>query len=339
MSRLAVSATPDLLDIVEVGYRVELSAQEWLEQLAHTVRPHLDEGFGLAAFEFFRPEGAAPQLLQSRHFGIPEQLAEIYPKVFETMDPEIRLRPFQMGPCVTGSQMMGMREEFREQPHMRAHVHRFGMFDSIWITAVEPGGHGCGFHAGRAKIRWATPSQSRRWGRIAAHLSTALRLRQRLAATGGAVPDAVLDPTGKVQDASGEAKTKQAREQLRRAVVALEEARGPLRSSGPDQSLAGWRALVSGRWSLLDQVDHDGRRYLVARQNEPEARGPAALTVREKQVLGYAKLGHHNKLIAYELGIADSTVRVLIARAAAKLGVGSRAALLRLLSSARAAGG
>jgi DNA-binding CsgD family transcriptional regulator len=49
-------------------------------------------------------------------------------------------------------------------------------------------------------------------------------------------------------------------------------------------------------------------------------------------VLQCAKLGHHNKLIAYELGIADSTVRVLITRAARKLGVRGREDLLRAFS-------
>jgi DNA-binding CsgD family transcriptional regulator len=90
---------------------------------------------------------------------------------------------------------------------------------------------------------------------------------------------------------------------------------------------------VAGRWSLVDQFERDGRRYIVAHENVPRARGPVALTEREKQILAYAVLGHHNKLIAYELGIADSTVRVLMARAAAKLGVRTRADLLRAFAS------
>jgi DNA-binding CsgD family transcriptional regulator len=69
--------------------------------------------------------------------------------------------------------------------------------------------------------------------------------------------------------------------------------------------------------------------YIVARENVPTPSGPAALTERERQVLRWAKLGHHNKLIAYELGISDSTVRFLITRAAAKLGVHDRVDVLR----------
>jgi DNA-binding CsgD family transcriptional regulator len=251
------------------------------------------------------------------------------------MDPEIRERPFQLGPCVTGSQLMGMRREFRKQPHMKRYVQQFGMYDSIWITAAEPSGLGCGFHAGRAKIAWATPSELHRWGRLAAHISTALRLRVALcdgrARHSLPAPEAVIDPEGKIHHASGAANTNSAREKLRHSVLMLERLRRDTRATDPTAALLDWKALVAGRWSLVDQIDADGRRYIIARQNDPVAPGPETLTAREKQVAGFAKLGHHNKLIAYELGIADSTVRVLLARAAAKLGVGSRDELVRAM--------
>ena len=321
------AAIPPLLDIVEAAYQVEKPDKQWLEGLAVVARPHLDEGFGLAAFEYYKPEGALPEIVQHFHLGIPEKLEAIYHTVFHTMDPEIRLRPFRLGPCISGSQLMGMRAaDFKEQPHMKRFVQNFGMYDSIWITAAEPTGYGIGFHAGRGKIGWATPTQVERWGRIGAHLSSAVRLRRLLSTVVASKkpPEAILDPTGKVHDASGPASTSAARELLRRAVVSLEQSRGPLRSTNPDKSLAMRKALVGGRWSLIDQVDLDNRRYIVARENEPVAPGPESLTPREKQILGYAKLGHHNKLIAYELGIADSTVRVLLARAAGKIGVRTR---------------
>jgi DNA-binding CsgD family transcriptional regulator len=324
----------DLLEIVEAGYEVDASDEDWVKQLAAKARPHVDQGFGLAAFEYYMPEGQLPQMVQSYHLGIPDNLAAIYSRIFDTMPPDIRIRPFRMGPCIAGSQMMGKREkEFLEEPHMKRFAQTYGVFDSLWITAMEPTGRGCGFHSSRPKVAWATPSQIQRWGRVAGHLSTAVRLRYRMktlrANNANLTPDAVLDPNGKVHHASGDASMGTALDQLRSAVRVLEKSRGPMRLKEPDKSLAGWKALVSGRWSLIDQIENDGRRYIVARENEPLAPGPDALTAREKQVIGYAKLGHHNKLIAYELGIADSTVRVLLARAAAKLGVRTRDDLLR----------
>jgi DNA-binding CsgD family transcriptional regulator len=324
----------DFLDIVDAAYKVDISDAQWLRELAHAARPRLDHGFGVAVFEFFKPEGAQPTIVQRFHLGIPSELEAIYQTIFAKMDPAIRLRPFRLGPCITGSELMGMHDQFRNEPHMKKFVHRFGMYDSIWITAAEPSGRGVGFHAGRPHVEWASVTEKRRWGRVAAHLSTAVRLRHALRARdprhAGEAGEAVLDPDGRVHDASGTARTPAARELLRRAVLALEASRGALRNADPDASLEARRALVGARWSLLDRLEFDGRRYIVARENPPGAPGPEALSARERQVLAYAKLGHHNKLIAYELGIADSTVRVLLARAAAKLGVRTRRELLRV---------
>jgi DNA-binding CsgD family transcriptional regulator len=53
-----------------------------------------------------------------------------------------------------------------------------------------------------------------------------------------------------------------------------------------------------------------------------------ALTERERQVVLQATLGFTNKEIAYALGVSASTVRVLMARAAGRIGVRTRAELL-----------
>jgi DNA-binding CsgD family transcriptional regulator len=324
----------DFMDLVDAAYKLDVPDVQWLQELARAALPHLNQGFGVAAFEYFKPAGAQPTVVQRYYLEIPDDLERVYQTVFAQMDPQIRLRPFRLGPCITGSQLMNQREEFRNEPHMKKHVHRFGMYDSIWITAAEPSGYGVGFHAGRPSVAWATATEKRRWGRVAAHLSTAVRLRHLLRSRdpryAGESGEAVLDPEGRIHDASGLARTPPAQELLRRAVLALEEARGPLRKTDPDVSLENRRALVGARWSLLDHVELDGKRYIVARENSPGAPGPEALSARERQVVAYAKLGHHNKLIAYELGIADSTVRVLLSRAAQKLGVRSRSELLRV---------
>lgn len=52
------------------------------------------------------------------------------------------------------------------------------------------------------------------------------------------------------------------------------------------------------------------------------------MTARERDVLARALRGSDNKVIAYDLGVAHSTVRVLMARAAVKLGARSRPELL-----------
>jgi DNA-binding CsgD family transcriptional regulator len=53
------------------------------------------------------------------------------------------------------------------------------------------------------------------------------------------------------------------------------------------------------------------------------------LSERERQAVALAAIGHANKLIAYDLGIAATTVAELLKRAAVKLGAESRVALIR----------
>ena len=119
-----------------------------------------------------------------------------------------------------------------------------------------------------------------------------------------------------------------AREALRDAVRRIDRARGKMRRADPGHAVEEWRGLVAARWSLVEHFESDGRRYLVARRNDPDAAGPDSLTRRERQVLGYATLGHSNKLIAYELGISASTVGVLLLRAARKLKAHGRAEVI-----------
>ncbi len=110
-------------------------------------------------------------------------------------------------------------------------------------------------------------------------------------------------------------------------------ARGRARHEQPAPALDAWKALVAGRWSLREQLDTDGKTFIHALANAPSLAGPSALSAREQQVASLAALGRSNKLIAYELGLAHATVRVLMARAAKKLGARSRAELIERLAA------
>jgi DNA-binding NarL/FixJ family response regulator len=142
--------------------------------------------------------------------------------------------------------------------------------------------------------------------------------------------DAVISAAGKVEHARGDAQLAPMRAALTRAVQQIERARGPLRAHDADAAIEAWRPLIDARYSLVDHFDSDGRRYLVAVRNDPAAPGPEVLTDRERQVVAAAATGRSNKLIAYELGLGDSTVRVLLSRAAKRLGVGRRRELVAL---------
>jgi len=71
--------------------------------------------------------------------------------------------------------------------------------------------------------------------------------------------------------------------------------------------------LLRGRWRVVERFARDGRQYAVVVREERVTEG-RALSVREAEVLGRAMAGQSYKVISYELGLAWSTVRVLMHR-------------------------
>ncbi|MFO0735446.1 MAG: LuxR C-terminal-related transcriptional regulator [Labilithrix sp.] len=110
---------------------------------------------------------------------------------------------------------------------------------------------------------------------------------------------------------------------------------GSLEKEDAAGALRAWRGLLAGRWSLVDQFDRAGRRFLVARPTEPTEQAAAALSAREQQVVVYASLAQSNKAIALELGLSEATVSEHLHAAARKLGVRSRLELVRLFAMAQ----
>ena len=170
-----------------------------------------------------------------------------------------------------------------------------------------------------------SPRTANLWHRLAAHISAGNRLRKALGTLAfekidpTARAEAVLAPNGKIENATGPAEPRAARDALRDALVRIDAARSE--RDNPERSVELWRGLVAGRWSLVEHFERDGRRYYLAHKNDPELAQDRTLTSRERQVLGYAELGHSNKLIAYELGLSTTTISTILIRAKKKLGM------------------
>lgn len=175
--------------------------------------------------------------------------------------------------------------------------------------------------------------------RIAAHLAAAARLR--LHASDLDTAEAILDPQGRLQHASADPLAVSHRKDLARAVHRIERARTRTLRHDPEQSLELWQALVEGHWSVVDHVDTDGKRLIVARRNEPLDRTSKAISDGRRQVLALASLGYSNKLIAYELGLSPAAVSGHLKRGLAQLGLNSRQELIALTKQGHqpAAGG
>ncbi|MHB8817260.1 MAG: helix-turn-helix transcriptional regulator, partial [Steroidobacteraceae bacterium] len=201
--------------------------------------------------------------------------------------------------------------------------------DGIGVVADDGGGRFATFFAPMAFVGTLPPRVARDLECVAVHISAGWRLRRSLRRTA-----AVMTSSGKVLHAEGEAQSASARDILRDAARAVDRARGALRQTDPSEALALWRALAGGRWSIVDQFESDGKRFLVAHENAPSPPGPAALDARERQVLTFTAMGHSLKLMAYELGLSLSTVSEIRADAMRKMRLKSRADVVRLLAGA-----
>jgi DNA-binding CsgD family transcriptional regulator len=195
--------------------------------------------------------------------------------------------------------------------------------DALGVLAGEPSGFGCLLMTTSSEPIGLTPREIRLLTHVAAHLTHGYRL---LRGRREAAVDAVLDPGGQLLHAEEGAASGESRAALALAVRRIDRAR--LRRTAPDEAVALWRGLVSGRWSLVDHVDSDGRRFVFARRNPPDVRAWSSLTEREKQIVAYAAHGHSQKLIAYALGVSRSNVAAHLGSVARKVGARSRVALL-----------
>jgi DNA-binding CsgD family transcriptional regulator len=214
-------------------------------------------------------------------------------------------------------------------PASAQYYRRRGIVDGLGINGLDPTRRGCCVVLFFGTAGRIDEPDRQRWSRAATHLAAGYRLRRRLERSNdGADVEAVLTPNGRVEHATGEARATSARTVLRDAVVCIEQARRAQGGERGDAALDDWRGLTAARWSLVEQIEHDGRRYLLARRNDVDSPGPAALSPRERQVLAFAALGRTNKVIAYDLGLAVSTVGVLVSRAMRKLEVRTRAAAI-----------
>jgi DNA-binding CsgD family transcriptional regulator len=176
-----------------------------------------------------------------------------------------------------------------------------------------------------------TPATARTWDRLATHLAAATRLRYgEIDAVEG-----VLSPDGTVLHAEGPARGAASREALGRAVVAIDRARRDRTRTDPQTLLEAWRAIVERRWSLVDVVESDGRRFMLARVNPPESAPDADLTPREREVAALVAQGVPQKSIGYELELSPSTVAFHVRNIGKKRGAASSTALVGALAKGR----
>jgi DNA-binding CsgD family transcriptional regulator len=324
----------DAISIVEAAYDCESDICGWLGRLSSQAAPRMNRGFGIGV-ALYEP-GIAPDWMplatrysNEKIFSAMMRMCLQFPAVFHRLNSV-------MSHVGTVTEILKMTSaEATSWPPFVEYMHPLGIRDVAGIIARDPSGHAIVFHVPTPDLRRPTRREAATWSRIAAHVSAGARLRRALPGQKDDVAgsaDAVLSPSGSIAHAELPAQSPRARESLRQAAKAIDRARSKARSN-EDEALDLWQGLVAGGWSLVDQFDSDGRRFLVARKNDPEVKDPRALTLRERQVLAYVAMGHSIKLIAYCLGVSPSSVSVSRAMAMRKLALRSPADVVRLFAS------
>ena len=315
----------DVLSIIEAAYAESANADEWLDGALAAMHAQLDQGGGVLARRF-HVEPASLWQGATRAIGVtPEDVAATDRAAAYLTDlppaeaMAVARQMFPLAPvAVRLSQLVG--------PTMMANLvtnYSRPVKDSLGVIAADPSGHGCVFFRIEDKPRPPSRRATALWERIAAHLVTGYRLaRERHGKA-----EAVLDPGGKVLHRENEV-TRDDAVTLSDAAKEIDRARGRLRRADPERALALWKGLVSGRWSLVDQFDHDGRRFVVAKRNAITPHAWSVLSEREAQVLAYLAEGQAPKLIAYQSGLSMASVNGDLSRIMRKLSVGSRLELI-----------
>ena len=322
-----------VIGLVEAAYRPTLAPEVWCAELAAATGA-FDQGLGaFVALERFHPEGR--QKLAFRAVGNPD-LATFLERVGAHSDPVADV--FARRIATVGS----LRHIVTSggDALARAALDRFfaalaplDIADLWGIGAADPGGGWILVLCWPTRDR-AEPRGFRNWARTALHLAAGVRLRAAFMAHGPVDPVAILSPDGKVLDAAPGV-ARDVRERLARGVRASEEARGALRGDD-ERALTLWQALTAGRFSLVDRVDTDGRRFVLALPNTLGGETPFGLSPRERDVVRWAVDGASNKEAAYALGLTVGGYSAQLARAMRKLKVLNRTELKLLFIRADA---
>jgi DNA-binding CsgD family transcriptional regulator len=311
------------LRVIDAAYRTAASPDEWLTSVAESVADALEApAGGVAYFVDWRPDGMPTTSAWTRVGGASEDLL-VYTREqhggqgISAEQAAAISHVYSRGSYLSGTREL-MGQVFEELERVRGSFReRTGDSDSLNLIAMDATHRGVAFvHPLPYTVRTRSARRAR-WAKVAAHLSSGLRMLRASGPSPIASADAILDTSGRVLHAT--LGTRDDFDRLRHAARDVDKAR--LRHTGEDEALDLWQCLFSGEYSVVDRFDTDGKRLFVAKRNSPEARGPRVLTQRERQVVALVAVGHADKSVAYELGIATGTVAAHLHAALAKLGL------------------
>jgi len=319
----------DIESVVERMYDLDISPGEWLARVTESLRPFLDRHhLGIVGAFYTCPDACTWRIESS-------VVQDVAPRLVLDYLEFLAAPPSTLLDDTVLSRRWYLLSRINRWSDVEAAFDAMSVAaDKMTLTAIEPDGGGCLFGSFQRERRPVSPALARSLTLLGTHLMAAHRLRTQLSRP-HARPDAfVLDTAGRLHGVTGKMPAPCERARLQRAVRARERARTRQGQQEP-ALLEDWRSFVEMGLTLIDHFERDGHRWVLAIDNRPTPVGLAQLSEREREVVRQAVLGLPNKVIAYNTGLAHSTVRVLLARAAAKLGARSRAQLVAHASGAR----
>lgn len=316
-----------LIEAVEAIYaNIEAEAPgRWLARVLPYVSASVGWGQGGYAHAYdLRGPAKRWQVSVPVTLDLPPEVASTVVRCFNAAPPMQNRHLFlSSGPAGTFSDLAG--KTFDGMPGEDGMSAEAGVSDCAFVNAANPDGEGVLFCITSEKPRPLGARLRKQLAMVAAHVASAQRLLRSMAKM-RATPAAIFEADGRT--AHVEKEHEGALPLLRERLLAIDRARSRLRRTDPDAALAQWEALLRGEYSMVDRFESDQRRYVVAFVNEPSLLDPRGLTRAEGAVAAWAARGHPEKLIAYELGLAQGTVSALLSRAYAKLGVQTRPELV-----------
>lgn len=321
----------DPVSIIEAAYADVSDEQDWVQGIADAALPCLDLGFGVSVFTYDATVPSALRIPSGAGAGRGAFGLEQMRAMAADLDPALVARAYAPGIPMYLSQLIKElnRDGVPGVPRAEQQVMDAGYRDVLAVRGTDPSMRGCLITAGRAGTGRLSASSQRTLSCISAHLASGFRLRNTHPRVDEA--DAVLDLRGhflhaRVDDAGAH------REDLGQALEKRTRARNTLRTEDSRGAVQLWQAMVQGEWTLVDHVDTDGKRFVLARRNRPGVPEIGTLALRERQVAAYAAFGYSLKHIGYELGLAPTTVSTHLKSALRKLRITSRAELAAVMA-------
>jgi DNA-binding CsgD family transcriptional regulator len=336
------SGLRDFVSIVDAAYDLGASEADWLKELCFAIEPVLGRGLGAFAFLYDLGDQASALTVRSPTF------LNCSPQMYATMCEGAQLvtseqlsRAYSGFPCQSLSQCHshGTRDYPGFKP-AKLVEHRAGVRDLLIVRAAHSPATGCAIAVPTAQVTRFASRTAGVMAKVARHIAVAWRLRQRITfvdARPALDVEAVLTDSGRVVHAEGHARNAKQRTMLSTAVRLLAQNKARFRTTHPEQVVRLWTALIDGQWSIVDSIDSDGKRHLLARRNTPELTHPNALQPVERHVAALVAMGNPIKLGAYELGLPVAAVSATLASALRRLRVRSRAELVQIFSQRTAA--